>query len=372
MRSQYGACVSFGSAQSSLLASAPTISRQAVSLEMRKNKNLLVCASTHTVCVTIYYGRTCIFVCKETKRRPEPGPVPSLPFAIRHSLPHLIAPLSIVDWLFPDRSSPSTLPESHRVALNRQLRAAIAGSGNLPTARCCDFEPGTPKWRLVFLWPSASVSTVAPPRKSRSQSTDQRLLLRWRLWPAIESKPDADILLRARQAADGVPTRIPACALKKLPTANTADSGASGQRLPARRLPGAGTPLCRQIRLGILQTGISPTGPAARPCSAEPPAQRARTHLNEASRQQKGPGPKTGHNIVRVQEVQELLQCHSFSAFQHSSVYSKSPVFTGLRRPADSKSTAFTGVVTTVTDRYDRCNGSKTQKSPVFTEVVTT
>ena len=89
------------------------------------------------------------------------------------------------------------------------LRAANAGSGNPPTARCCGFEPGTPKWRPVFPWPGASVSTGAPPRKSRSESTGQRLLLRWRLWSGIESKPDADILLRAGQAADRVLTRSP-------------------------------------------------------------------------------------------------------------------------------------------------------------------
>ena len=66
------------------------------------------------------------------------------------------------------------------------------------------------------------------------------------------------------------------------------------------------------------------------------------------------------------------LSCSEFHSFSISAFYSKSPVFTGLRRPADSKSTVFTGVVTTVTDRYERCYGSKSEKSPVFTELVTT
>src|SRR5881397_2047465 len=88
-------------------------------------------------------------------------------------------------------------------------KAATAGSGNLPKVRCCDFEPGTPKWRPVFLWPGASVPTVAPHQKSRSESTGQRLLSKLRLWSGIESKPDADILLRARQVADRDRNRSP-------------------------------------------------------------------------------------------------------------------------------------------------------------------
>src|SRR3989442_1148697 len=85
---------------------------------------------------------------------------------------------------------------------NGLLKAATADNGNLPKVRCCDFEPGTPKWRPVFLWPGAAVPTVAPHQKSRSESTGQRLLSKLRLWSGSESKPDADILLRARQAAD--------------------------------------------------------------------------------------------------------------------------------------------------------------------------
>src|SRR5438034_285702 len=102
---------------------------------------------------------------------------------------------------------PPIFQRAHRHRLAGTIGTGRCRSrGNPPTARGCDFEPGTPKWRPVFLWPGASVSTGAPPRKSRSESTDQRLLLTGRLWSQIEPKPDADILLRARQAADRVLT----------------------------------------------------------------------------------------------------------------------------------------------------------------------
>ena len=101
----------------------------------------------------------------------------------------------------------SPLPKTTRH--KDSLKAATAGSGNLPKARGCDSEPGTPEWWPVFLWPGASVPTVAPHQKSRSESADQRLLLTLSLWSGIESRPDADTLLRARQAADRDLTRSP-------------------------------------------------------------------------------------------------------------------------------------------------------------------
>ena len=106
-------------------------------------------------------------------------------------------------------------PGSKSAPAQSTAKTATAGSGNLPKARCCDFEPGTPKWRPVFLWPDASVPTVAPHQKSRSESTDQRLLVTLRLWSGSESMPDADILLRARQAEGRDLNRSPPVHRKK-------------------------------------------------------------------------------------------------------------------------------------------------------------
>jgi hypothetical protein len=87
-----------------------------------------------------------------------------------------------------------------------RLRAAPAGNDNLPPTKSCRLLPGTSEGRPAFAWPAASVATVVRLRKPCSGSTDQRLLLRWKPCSETASMPDAEPLLRARQAVDRVRT----------------------------------------------------------------------------------------------------------------------------------------------------------------------